>query len=120
KIQSESQQADDRTFARRIDSQQSDLGSREVIRQFDELIWYPAEVNTSIRPGWFYHASEDDQVRSLGELLRIYYGSVGGNASFLLNLPPDRRGLIHERDVERLAELGRVLDETFRLNLAEG
>ncbi|MBM6385392.1 MAG: alpha-L-fucosidase [Paenibacillus sp.] len=119
KIQEQSQQVDDGEFARRVNTQDSDLGSREVIRDLgDQLIWYPAEVNTSIRPGWFYHASEDNQVKTLEELLNVYYGAVGGNASFLLNLPPDTRGLIHERDVERLQELGDVLRTTFRENLA--
>jgi len=78
----------------------------------------PAILNTSIRPGWFYHASEDDQVRSLDELLHIYYQSVGGNATFLLNLPPDQRGLIHENDAARMAELGKMLASTFEQNLA--
>jgi alpha-L-fucosidase len=118
KIQEKSQQADDREFARRYQSHDEDLGSREVIRHERELVWYPAEVNTSIRPGWFYHASEDDQVRSLEELLHIYYGSVGGNATFLLNIPPDRRGRFHENDVKRLQELGDVIRRTFRDNLA--
>ncbi|MGN7453359.1 alpha-L-fucosidase [Paenibacillus pasadenensis] len=120
KIQEKSQQADDREFARRYQSDENDLGSRAVIQHERELVWYPAEVNTSIRPGWFYHDFEDDQVKSLDELLQVYYGSVGGNATFLLNLPPDRRGLIHENDVARLQELGDKLRETFRTNLAIG
>ncbi|KQO18698.1 alpha-L-fucosidase [Paenibacillus sp. Leaf72] len=118
KIQEQSQQADDREFATRINSQESDLGSREIVKQYDELIWYPAEVNTSIRPGWFYHEAEDDQVKSLEELLGIYNGSVGGNATFLLNLPPDKRGLVHEHDIERLQQLGDALRSTFAHNLA--
>ena len=118
KIQEQSQQVDDGEFSRRIDTQDGDLGSRQVIEHVRDLIWYPAEVNTSIRPGWFYHASEDDQVRPLDELLEIYYRSVGGNANFLLNLPPDRRGLIHENDVQRLQQFGQVIKETFRNNLA--
>lgn len=118
KIQQKSQQADDREFAKRYSSDEEDLGSRDVIRHEAELAWYPAEVNTSIRPGWFYHASEDDQVKSLEELLHVYYGSVGGNATFLLNLPPDPRGLVHENDVARLQELGEKLKEIFRTNQA--
>jgi len=121
KVQEKSQKVDDREFSKRINSRDEDLGSREVILHTEsELVWYPAEVNTSIRPGWFYHASEDDKVRSLEELLRIYYGSVGGNANFLLNVPPDRRGLIHETDAARLRELGQVLRKTFEKDLAEG
>lgn len=121
KIQEQSQQVDDGEFARKINTQDSDLGSRDVIRDYaDQLVWYPAEVNTSIRPGWFYHASEDDQVKTLEELLSVYYGAVGGNACFLLNLPPDKRGLIHENDVQRLRELGSVLRTTFSEDLAQG
>jgi len=82
--------------------------------------WVPAECDVSIRPGWFYHASQDDQVKSLERLLDIYYKSVGRNGVLLLNVPPDRRGLIHENDTARLAEFRAVIDETFRHNLATG
>lgn len=119
-IQEKSQQVDDGEFAKRYDSTDRDLGGREIISKERDLVWYPAEVNTSIRPGWFYHASEDDKVKSLEELLQVYYGSVGGNATFLLNLPPDKRGLIHENDRARLRELGEAIRNTFRTNLAEG
>lgn len=118
KIQENSQQTDDREFSRKYSSEDGDLGSREVIEREKDLIWYPAEVNTSIRPGWFYHTSEDDKVKPLEELKNIYYGAVGGNATFLLNLPPDRRGLIHENDVRRLEELGDWIRSTFHTNLA--
>jgi alpha-L-fucosidase len=101
-----------------------DLGSRDVLMRSRQdravLEWYPSQVNTSIRPGWFYHKSEDDRVRSLEELLTIYYGSVGGNSQFLLNIPPDRRGLFHENDVARLKEFGAVLSRTFARNLLAG
>lgn len=120
KIQAKSQQEDDPAFARSYRSEDEDLGSRAVIEHEQDLVWYPAEVNTSIRPGWFYHASEDDKVKSLDELMNVYYGSVGGNATFLLNLPPDRRGLIHERDVQRLQELGDRIRSTFGTDLATG
>jgi alpha-L-fucosidase len=101
-----------------------DLGSRDVLmRSRNErpvLAWYPAQVNTSIRPGWFYHQYEDSRVRSLEDLLGVYYGSVGGNGQFLLNIPPDRRGLFHENDVARLEQLGDLLRATFARNLAAG
>lgn len=120
RVASASQQADNEEFRqRKITSMDRDLGSRKVLADEKELIWYAAEVNTSIRPGWFYHASEDDKVRSLEEMLHIYYNSVGGNGTFLLNLPPDRRGLIHENDVKRLKEIGDYLNKTFAVNLAE-
>lgn len=101
-----------------------DLGSRDVLMQSRQerpvLAWYPAQVNTSIRPGWFYHTREDDRVRTLDDLLAVYYGSVGGNGQFLLNIPPDRRGLFHENDVARLKQLGDFLQSTFAKNLAVG
>ncbi|MCK4998141.1 MAG: discoidin domain-containing protein, partial [Anaerohalosphaera sp.] len=102
------------------DMTRKDLGSRNVIKDAKYLIWYPAETDTSIRPGWFYHASQDGRVKSLEHLLDIYYGSTGGNSVLLLNAPPDRRGLLHANDVKRLKELGDVLRGTFRENLASG
>lgn len=65
-----------------------DFGSRKALENEKDLIWYPAEVNTSIRPGWFHHPEEDNGVRPLSELIDIYYKSVGGNVTFLLNIPP--------------------------------
>jgi len=85
----------------------------------DGELWIPSEVNTSIRPGWFYHKQEDDRVKSLNRLIDNWYHSVGMNGNFLLNLPPDTRGLIHENDIKRLMELKTYLDEAFSLNLAE-
>ncbi len=84
------------------------------------MVWWPAECDVSIRPGWFYHAADDARVRSLADLLDIYYKSVGRNSVLLLNIPPDRRGLIHENDVRRLRELRQVLDRTFAVNFAQG
>ncbi|MFC9693918.1 alpha-L-fucosidase [Kribbella sp. NPDC056951] len=75
----------------------------------DELRWYPAEVDVSIRPGWFYHASEDDAVKSVPELLDIYRKSVGRNAVLLLNIPPDRRGRFADPDVQALAAFGEAI-----------
>lgn len=119
-IAEKSQQSDDAEFKlRRVDARDTDLGSRELLKNEDKLIWYPAEVNTSIRPGWFWHESENDKVRSLEELIHIYHRSVGGNATFLLNIPPTREGLFHENDVKRLEELGRYLESAFRKNLLE-
>jgi alpha-L-fucosidase len=83
-------------------------------------VWWPAECDVSIRPGWFYHPDQDAKVKSLEDLLDIYYKSVGRNSVLLLNIPPDRRGLIHENDARRLRDLRKVLDETFKTNLARG
>lgn len=105
-------------FSGSLDSQLPDLGSREVIRDAKRLAWYPAEVDVSIRPGWFYHAHEDDKVKTPEQLVDIYYKSVGRNCGLLLNLPPDRRGLIHENDVAALQGMRAILDATFETNLA--
>lgn len=108
KIAEKSQQVDDGEFSRALNSMDEDLGSRKAIAEFQgDWVWYPAEVNTSIRPGWFYHEAEDDQVRSDRELFDIYVNAVGGNATFLLNIPPNREGLIAEPDREVLVKLGR-------------
>jgi len=80
--------------------------------------WIVGECDVSIRPGWFYHASQDDEVKSLDELINIYYASVGRNGVLLLNLPPDQLGLIHENDVIRLLEFQKFISESFNENLA--
>lgn len=83
-----------------------DLGSRSVLKNYDEYMWYPAEVDVSIRKGWFHHGFLDFTTKSLKHLMKIYYGSVGGNSLFLLNIPPNKNGLISKRDVKRLQEMG--------------
>ncbi len=80
--------------------------------------WVPTETDVSIRPGWFYHSSEDDKVKSLEHLWDIYCNSVGLNSNLLLNLPVDRRGLIHENDVAALLDLKSKIDRVFEHNLA--
>lgn len=82
--------------------------------------WVPGEADVSIRPGWFYHAVEDDKVRSLDEMVDIYYESIGRNATLLLNLPVDRRGLVHENDEARLRELVATIKEDFKTELLAG
>ena len=102
-----------------IDNMSKDLGSRELLAKSQEAYWYPSEVDVSIRPGWFYHAEQDEQVRSLANLVNIYYRSVGCNSVLLLNIPPDRRGLIHEVDVQRIKELSEYIGKTFANNYVE-
>jgi alpha-L-fucosidase len=88
--------------------------------QPDAPDWVPPEVDVSIRPGWFYHPAEDAKVKTVRELVEIYYASVGRSANLLLNVPPDRRGLFHETDVLRLRGLRAYLDATFGTDLARG
>ncbi len=100
-----------------LDAMTPDLGSRELINRADRLFWYPAEVDVSIRPGWFYHAREDNRVKSLASLVDIYFNSIGMNAVLLINVPPDQRGLIHQNDVARLMEFRQWIDAAFAENL---
>jgi alpha-L-fucosidase len=86
----------------------------------DGTHWLPAEVNTSIRPGWYYHPGEDHQVKSLTRLVDTYYESVGRNGNFLLNLPVDARGLVHETDARQLMLLKEQIDADFAQELANG
>ena len=81
--------------------------------------WIPAETDVSIRPGWFWRASETPQVKSVQELLKIYYESVGRNSLLLLNVPPDERGHIDPADSIRLREFRQALDTIFSDNLAD-
>ena len=99
------------------DMTNEDLGSRDKLAKASALVWYPAEVDVSIRPGWFYHASQDSKVKTAEKLVDIYYSSVGRNSLLLLNLPPDRRGLINEHDIKSLMGMREILDKTFNENL---
>ena len=78
----------------------------------------PAETNTSIRPGWFWHENQNSQVRTPENLVKYWFESAGRNTAILLNLPPDRRGLIHERDVESVLEWKKMLEAMFAEDLA--
>jgi len=82
-------------------------------------LWMPAECDVSIRPGWFWHEKENSKVKTPAALTELYYASVGRGASFLLNVPPDRRGRIHEADADSLGQFGRKLRATFTINLAK-
>ena len=100
-----------------INGMSKDLGSRDVLAKAEEVFWYPSEVDVSIRPGWFYHDYQDSMVRSLENLVDIYYKSVGRNSVLLLNIPPDKRGLIHETDAQRILELRKYIDAAFTESL---
>lgn len=100
------------------DLTQHDLGSREKLRGARTLVWYPSETNCSSRPGWFYHAKEDSLVKTPQQLVETYFTSVGRNGVWLLNLPPDRRGLIHENEVKNLQGMRAILDRMFAVNIA--
>ncbi|WP_158827473.1 alpha-L-fucosidase [Mucilaginibacter lacusdianchii] len=82
--------------------------------------WMPAECDVSLRPGWFYHASQNSQVKSPYELLDLYYKSVGRGAGLDLGLSPNQQGLLDTEDVQSLQQFGRLLKQTFAVNLAAG
>ena len=83
-------------------------------------VWRPGEADVSIRPGWFWHAAEDDKVRTAQDLVELYFTSVGRNSGLLLNVPPTAEGLLHETDVRRLTEFGQRIRATFADDLAAG
>nr|WP_294813750.1 alpha-L-fucosidase [uncultured Sphingomonas sp.] len=83
-------------------------------------IWWPAETDVSIRPGWFYHADEDSKVKGPERLIRLYDESVGRGTNLNLNIPPDRRGRIPDQDVKILKSFGDAIRATFARDLAQG
>lgn len=97
-----------------------DLGGREIISKAKGLVWYPAETDVSIRPGWFYHQKEDSKVKSAKKMMSIYLTSVGMNSVLLLNVPPTPEGLISKADQDSLRNFSALLKNTFRSNLAKG
>ena len=121
KIAGNSQQtASDEGFLPPGDMMEADLGSRKKIKDAEALIWYPSEVDVSIRPGWFWHESENSRVKSPEKLLDIYFSSVGRNSLLLLNIPPDNSGLINEADINALIVWKNALNSIFNTNLAKG
>ena len=84
----------------------------------DGAEWVPPEVDVSIRPGWFYHPAEDSKVASVDKLVEIYEQSIGRGSNLLLNIPPDRRGLIPDIDALRLREFGERIATTYKTDLA--
>lgn len=82
--------------------------------------WIPAECDVSIRPGWFFHEKENDRVKTPDQLVDLYFQSVGRGCNLLLNVPPDRRGRLHEIDERSLAEFGERIRRLFATDLARG
>lgn len=96
-----------------------DMGSREFLANFNEFIWYPAEVDVSIRRGWFYHPLQIFTLKSLNHLMKIYYNSAGNNALMLLNIPPNKNGLLAKSDVKRLRQMGKWLKKEDELLISD-
>ncbi|MDE5944124.1 MAG: alpha-L-fucosidase [Rikenella sp.] len=102
------------------DMTDSVLGSREKLLGAKYLHYQQAETNTSIREGWFYRDDTHQQVRSADDVFDIYERAVGGNSTFLLNIPPNREGRFSTADVETLKETGRRIRETYGTDLLAG
>ena len=97
-----------------------ELGSREHLYEGNYLHYLPAETNTSIREGWFYRDETDQKVRNADDVFDIYERAVGGNSTFLLNIPPNREGLFSAEDVRVLEEVGERIRETYGSDLLAG
>lgn len=102
------------------DMMANDLGSREQLYKAKFLHYQQAETNTSIREGWFYRDDQYQKVRSADDVFDIYERSVGGNSTFLLNIPPNREGKFSPEDVNVLNEVGKRISETYSKNLFAG
>lgn len=96
-----------------VDAKQSPIGTRNGKH------WMPPECDVSIRPGWFWHAEENATVKTPAQLMNLYFKSVGRGASFLLNVPPDRRGQLYDTDVNSLRAFGKLREQMFAKNLAD-
>jgi alpha-L-fucosidase len=83
-------------------------------------VWRPGETDVSIRPGWFYHPAEDARIKTVEQLIAIYFTSVGRNSKLLLNVPPTRDGLLHEVDASRLAQMRHRLAALFAVDVVMG
>lgn len=111
-VQKNSQQtADDAKKLQKITSSDEDLGSRKVLEKNAYLCWYPAEVDVSIRDGWFASDENAPSIKSAKKLFRIYLNSVGNNSFLLLNVPPTDRGVISKKEAKTLKKLGAMIDE---------
>ncbi len=110
---SKNSQHDEKDAAKlqRLKSTDDDLGSRAVLSKNAYLCWYPAEVDVSIRKGWFWSKNENKTVKSSRKLFNIYLNSVGNNCTLLLNVPPTSKGVIYSKDVRVLKGLGKKINE---------
>jgi len=97
-------------------------GVGEILQRGDPhgSVWRPGETDVSIRPGWFWRAEEDAQVRSVDNLLDLYFTSVGRNSKLLLNVPPTRTGRFHSTDAARLEAFGARLRAMRDTDAASG
>lgn len=105
-----------------IDEMTQDLGSRNVLKKYPYLIFKPAEADVSVTTGWFYHSNFYylfKKKRTAKELAQIYFNTVGGNATLLLNVPPDKNGLISKREIKTLKEFTKLIKEPFKNQITD-
>lgn len=120
KTMKESQQDESQAASlQKYSSTDEDLGSRTILSKNPKLCWYPAEVDVSIRKGWFYSKNENITVKSPKKLFKIYLTSVGNNCTLLLNIPPTDKGVIHNKDVKALKKLGKMIRSVTEKPVAE-
>jgi alpha-L-fucosidase len=97
-----------------------DLGSRAKLTPGSHLWWYPTEVNTTMlqNNAWFW--AHNKHPRTVTQLVDIYYTSVGRNGNLILNLSPDKRGLVPDNQLDALSKAAQIINETFATDLAAG
>lgn len=110
----------DIAFPPQGDMMGDEIGGRQHLLKAKALAWYPAETDVSIRPGWFYHAAEDAKVKTPEQLMDIYFTSVGRNGVLLLNIPPNKDGLISDSDLASLKGWKKHFDGTFNTDFLKG
>ncbi|MGN0522619.1 MAG: alpha-L-fucosidase [Eubacterium sp.] len=109
-VMKKSQQTESQASSlQKYSSTDEDLGSRKILSKNAYLSWYPAEVDVSIRKGWFYSKKDDKTVKSAKKLFNIYVNSVGNNCTLLLNVPPNDKGVISRRDEKALKAFGKKI-----------
>ncbi|WP_260255446.1 alpha-L-fucosidase, partial [Elizabethkingia anophelis] len=102
------------------DWEEDNIGRRDRLYNGHFLHYQQAEVDTSIREGWFYRDDVYQKVRSADDVFDIYERSVGGNSTFILNVPPNRDGKFSDQDVKVLSETGKRIKETYSKDLLQG
>ncbi len=110
-IEKNSQSEENKSVAAMPKSSDEDLGSRELLAKHEYLKWYPAEVDVSIRNGWFFPGG--GKVKKAKKLFGIYLDSVGNNSFLLLNVPPDKNGVISRKDKASLKKLGTMINSIY-------
>lgn len=109
-------------MAKQLDERSEDLGSRAVLKNYENLVFKPAEADVSINLGWFWHNNLYyifKRQRTARDLAKIYFNTVGGNASMLLNVPPNKDGLIDKREIKTLRKFTQLITEPFNNEITD-